>query len=103
MLSSFKCSFDYGWLNADRQGYNHSIDVFDSEEVIEGVAGCGRRVIICLDRLGRAFGKLVGGCFGARVDGFEGEERGCLDSWEMLWVEEILLVSCTAITMPRGE
>lgn len=52
------------------------------------MAGCGRRFIVCLDRLSCAFGEFVGGSFGARVDGFEGEERGCLDGGEMLCEEE---------------
>lgn len=63
------------------------------------MAGCGRRFIVCLDRLGCAFGEFVGGSFGARVDGFEGEERGCLDGWEMLWVEETGLVRVMPIAM----
>ena len=83
MLSGFDCFFDHGWLNAYRQRYDHGIDIFAGEEMVEGVTRCGRRVIVCLDGLSRAFSKFIGGCFGARVDGFEGEERGCFDGWEM--------------------
>lgn len=74
------------------------MDVFAGEEMVEGAIGCGRRVIVCLDGLCGAFGKFVGGCFGARVDGFEGEEsRRCLDGREMFWVEDIQLVAAMMI------
>ncbi len=99
VLPGFNCFFDNEWLNADRQGYNHSIDVFAGEEIIEGVTRCRRRVVVCLDGLSGAFDKFIGGCFGPRVNGFKGEDRGCLDGWEMLWVQDIRLVK--AIMMPR--
>lgn len=84
MLSGFNGFFDRGWLNADWQGYNYGIDVFAGEEMIEGMARCGWRVIIGFDRLGRAFGEFVGGCLGARIYGFEREKGVRLDGWQML-------------------
>lgn len=92
MLPGFNCFFNHGWLNADRQGYDDGIDILAGEKMVEGVAGGGRGIVVYLDGLSRTFGKFVGGCFGARVDGFEGEERGCLDSREMLCSEDIELV-----------
>lgn len=99
VLSGLNCFFDHGRLNANRQSYDDGIDVFASEEIFEGVIGCGRRVIVSLDGLRRAVGKVIGACFGARVDGFEGEESGCLNRWEMLCAEDVQ--SVRAITMPR--
>lgn len=89
MLPCLNCFFDDSRLNTYRQGYYHSIDIFAGEEMVEGTVSGGRRVIVCSDGRSRAFGKLVGGCFGARIDGFEGEERGCLNSWEMLCTENV--------------
>ena len=99
VLSGLDCFFDHGWLNANRQGYDHGINVFAGEEMVKGMAGCGGRVIVCLDGLRRAFGKFVGGRFGTRVDGFEGEARVCLNCWEVLCVEGTHLAP--AIMMSR--
>ena len=85
MLPGFDCLLYHRRLNTDGQGYNHGIDVLAGEEIVEGVTGCIWRVIICLDRLICALGKLFGGCSGTRVYGFEGEDRSCLDGGEMLW------------------
>lgn len=63
------------------------------------MVGRDRRVIVCSNGLDDAFGKLVGGCFGARVDGFEREKRICLDSWEMLCTGGVS--SVTALVMLR--
>lgn len=102
VLSGLDCCFDHGWLNANWQGYYHGIYVLVGEEIVEGVTGCGRRVIVCLDGLSRAFGKFVGGRFGARVDCFEGEERGGLDGWEMFCAEEIRLVKAITMMSKKG-
>ena len=84
MLSGFECFLDHGWLSADGQGYDDGVDTLASKEVIEGVGRCRRRVVVYIHRFGGSFGKFLGGCFGPRVDGFEGEGRGRLDGWEML-------------------
>ena len=64
------------------------------------MVGRVRRVIVCPDGSSRAFGKLIGGFFRSRVDGFERERRVCLDSGKMRCIEDDPSVS--AITMLRG-
>ena len=84
MLSGLDCFLDHDRLNANGQSYDDGVDSLAGKEVIEGVGRCSWRVEVYIDRLGGSFGKFLGGCFGARVDGFEGEGRGRLDGWEML-------------------
>ena len=102
MLSGLNGFSDHGWLNANRQGYNDGIDVFAGEEMIQGVAGCDRRVIVCPDGLRGTIGKFVGGCFGARIDGFEGEERGCLDGWKVFCAEDTDLAPANLMSRKGG-
>ena len=102
VLPGIDCFFDYDWLNAYRQRYDDGINILTGEEIIKGMIGCGRRVIVCSHGFRSAFGKLIGGRFGARVDGFEGEERCCLDSWEMLCIEADSLVRAI-MTLKGGE
>ena len=89
MLSGLDGFLDHGWLNANGQSYDDGVDTLAGKEVIEGVGRCSRRVVVYIHRLRGFFGKLLGGCFGAGVDGFEGEGRGSLDGWEMLYKKDI--------------
>ena len=65
--------------------------------MVEGKVGYVGGIMIGPDGSGRAFGKFIGGCLRSRVDGFEGEERSCLNSREMLWIEDNTLITATVI------
>ena len=84
MLSGLDGLLDHGWLDANGQSYDDGVDTLAGKKVFDGVRRSSRRVVVYIHRLGGSFGKFLGGYFGARVDGFEGEGRGRLDGWEML-------------------
>ena len=97
MLSGLNSFFDHRWLNAYRQGYDHGVNVFAGKEMMQGMVGCSRRVVVYSDGLSRLSGKLIGRSFGVGVYGFEGEDWDSLNDWKMLCVQDN--VSVTAIIM----
>ena len=89
MLAGLDGFLYHGWLNANGQSYDDGVDTLAGKEVIEGVGRCSRRVVVYIHRLCGPFGEFLGGCFGARVDSFEGEGRGRLDGREMLYEKDV--------------
>lgn len=84
VLAGREALLNHLWLGDDGQGDNDGLDVIARQEVIKGLAGLVRCVVVLVNgRLGD-LGQASGGLLRPRVDSDECEVVGCLDGGKML-------------------